>query len=161
MTDTMNDAVQENHISLSELHETPEFKSLTANQQNWFDRYATTGDPRRATVESYPRAKKLGPAYTSQLMQKLLSAPRVRAVLACYWQLDGRQKFLADLEIDIRRAKGSDKASLQMVRAKVLGLVPGDDASILAAEPEQQTFPVGATVEQDGHRYRITAVEIE
>ena len=115
----------ESHIPLEEIHQTEEYKGLTSQQQNWFNLYAASGDPRQATIDAYKTAKK-PQAYQVQLTQKLLSAPRIRAVLAKFFQWDSREVFMRDLESQIRRAKGATKVGLISLQAKLLGLLPVD-----------------------------------
>ena len=155
-----DEQMQNDHITLAELHESSEFKSLTTNQQRWFDIYAASGDPRAAVIEAYPRAKKLGQNYQSQLTQKLLSAPRVRAVLAQYWQWDAKQIFLSDLDAQIRRAKSADRAPLLALKARVMLGIDAPTLSAIAAESDQAAYPLGATLEQDGRIYHVEAVEV-
>lgn len=145
-------------VSIAEFQKASEYLALTENQKTWILKLIATKDARQATIETYPKARKLGPAYTSQLAGKLAASPKIRAAIARFYDWDERAKFLNDLEIDIRRAKGADKASLQLVRARVLGLLPSNDSTLPA---NQQTYAVGSLVEQNGQVFQITAVPVE
>jgi hypothetical protein len=147
-------------MSLEAFQKTSEYLALSDLQRAWILKLVTTGDIRQATVESYPKAKRLGQQYISQLGAKNLASPHVRAALARYYGWDDKQKFLADLDAQIRRSKSADRAPLLALKAKVMLGIDAPTLSAVAAEPEQ-TFAVGSVVEQNGRKYEIVAREIE
>lgn len=138
-------------MSLDNFKKTAEYLALSDLQRTWIVKLIMTGDVRQATVESYSKAKRLGSNYITQLGSKNLASPHVRNALSTYYGWDDKQKFMADLEANIRTAKGADKVSLLSLKARMLGLVSGDDSALSAPKPASD-WKIGQHVQQrDGN----------
>lgn len=130
--------VQDNKpvMTVEQLKATPEFSAITPAQRTFVLFYLETSNGRDAIRAAYPLTKKRPESYLSQLLGKTLSAPNVRAALSVYFGWSDRTKFLADLDAQLRKAKGADKVSLMALKAKLLGLVSSDiDCGILTTPP--------------------------
>jgi hypothetical protein len=144
-------------ITQAEFHASSEHLALTAQQKVWVDYFVETADAKAATRKAYetPSGPK-GAGYIAMFTEKLETSPRILAALDLFYGRSPRERFLRDLQLDIRHAKGVAKIEARHLYAKVAFGVDG----ALPAEPETEArFKVGDIVLVDGVKHRVTAVD--
>ncbi len=132
-------ASQKGVITTAEFHASREFLALTEGQRKWVDIFIETSDANRATREAYSATDD---AYIAMFTRKTETSPRILAALDLYFARSPREKFLRDLQLDIKQSKGVARVEARRLFAKVTGLIDGVPVEI---EPR---FKVGDRVTQ-------------
>ncbi len=148
----MATAAAPNVMSKETFNASREFLSLTSGQRKWANIFIETSDAHRATREAYGASDD---AYVAMLTRKIETSPRIIAALDLFYARTPREKFLRDLENDIRNSTGIARIEARRLYAKVTGL---DASSVgeLSASPKAR---VGDIVLVDGKTFTVTAVD--
>lgn len=142
-------------MSIEAFHALSEYLALTEGQKKWVDIFIETPDANLATRKAYGATDA---AYVAMLTRKIETSPRIIAALDRYLGRTPRERFLRDLELDIKHAKGMGRAELRRLQAQILGF-DATDAELGA--PTGERFKVGDLCVQNGRTYRITAIDPE
>lgn len=122
-------------------HASSQYRALTEKQRTWVDSFADFQDAALATQAAYGVA---GTPYAAMLSRKIETSPRVIAALDFYFARTPRDRFIRDLQYDIRRSKGIARIEAQRLYAKfVFG-----DAVAADGESSSVRFHVGQRVTQ-------------
>lgn len=139
-------------MTMESFHTSHEFLSLTPKQRVWIKSFIASQDARHATVAAY--GAETTEEYRAMLTAKVESSPRVIAALDAFYQRSPRERFLRDLERDIKHSDGIAKVEAQKLFAKVAGFVSDSNA-----KPESQPVHIGDVVLVNGSKFRVTAID--
>jgi hypothetical protein len=163
----MMQAATQSAMTMEAFRASQEFKALTQKQQKWVNLFVETQDGGLATREAY--GDETSPEYRSMLTRKIETSPRMLAALDLYFQRTPRDRFVRDLENDVRRAKGVAKIQARRLLGQALGLIDGSFGDIDAGTvegPEMRAdqirgMKIGSIVRVDGASYRVSKVDAD
>lgn len=133
----------------TEFHSSKEYLALTEKQKVWVDRFIETQDAALATKLAY--GDHTDETYRAMLTRKIETSNRVCDALDVFYQRDEKDKFIRNLELNIKNSTGIAKIEGQKLLARILGL--------LSSDAEQVVAKVGDVVLVDGVKHRVTAID--
>jgi hypothetical protein len=134
-------------ITRKEFHASKEFLALTDKQRVWVDAFVDSQDAGQATRTAY--GDQTDSAYRAMLTRKVETSPRVLAALDLFYGRSPKEKFLRDLQLDIKRAKGVAKIEARRLFAKIAGLDGSPDSAVPVPPVLRSRVPAGATALAD------------
>jgi hypothetical protein len=136
-------------MSKEEFVKSREYLALTSGQRKWVDIFIETSDANRATREAYNATED---GYRAMFTRKIETSPRIIAALDLFFARTPREKFLRDLQLDIKKSKGVALIEARRLYAKMVFGVDGSPSA------EARRFSVGDIATLDGKQYRVTAI---
>ena len=149
-------------FSWEAISSTKQWEDLTEQQRIWCIAWLSNGhDYFEATSLAYH-----GSANSRTMSYEIRKHPSVVAFLELYRVLTQgsptKEEQIAGILASIRQAPPYEQSRMRHLLAKLTGVIempPETEVTPDLVEADTK-FEVGATVEQDGHRYRIVAEEI-
>jgi len=147
-------------MTKEEFRASKEFLALTDKQRRWVDVFVDSQDAALATRIAY--GDHTDSPYRAMLTRKVESSPRVIAALDLYFARSPREKFLRDLENDIKHSTGVARIEARRLYAKIMGLVDG--SPMAAGEASSGQYCIGQLVTQrdnEGVLHTGTVAELD
>lgn len=158
----MNTATPTASPTMEDLHSHPKFLACTPSQQKFLVEYTKTKDPIRAVEFGYGADG--SDRYKRMWSQRLLHHGNTAAVLDWFFGRTEKDRFLAELQRDIKKLDGVALQRARALYARVAGLI-SDESEPTETKPTEdpsmpdERFKLGDIVEQNGRTFRITAID--
>ena len=131
-------------------HASKEFLALTQKQKSWVNAFVDSLDAGLATRAAY--GDETDEAYRAMLTRKIETSPRIIAALDLFFARTPRERFLRDLESDIKHSTGIAKIEARRLYAKITGLDGSPTDGV-------EHCKIGDIVLVEGVKHRVTAVD--